>query len=365
TRWLCLLLLFFGLTKAVGKEVRQTAADPAQFVGSAGCRSSGCHGGAGEKRSQYLTWSRQDFHTRAYAILLNARSARIADAARIDHAETSARCTICHSPFQSVAQTHLAPTARTDEGVSCESCHGAAGAWLRGHTRPDWTYPIRVSAGMRNLRDLYDRANACVACHQNVNPELLRAGHPVLVFELDSQSRNEPRHWNETDPWVGPRSWLTGQAVALREMSWHLYQARPAASGDELTRWNALKALLENAGLYGDLNQKSPGTSESNNFPAVQRQADEMALHAATSTWTQQSVRDLLQRVTIASPTSADGARRLVLALDSLTRALNTERTGSFNIDNELSVLHDDTRNDYNFSATRFAEHLRALHGKL
>lgn len=41
---------------------------------------------------------------------------------------------------------------------------------------------------MRDLRNLYARANACVACHQNVDPEILKAGHPELVFELDRQS---------------------------------------------------------------------------------------------------------------------------------------------------------------------------------
>ena len=78
-------------------------------------------------------------------------------------ATTSARCTVCHSPFQSVAANRLAPTAHPDEGVSCETCHGAAGGWLRGHTRTDWTYNTRVAAGMRDLRSLYVRATACAA----------------------------------------------------------------------------------------------------------------------------------------------------------------------------------------------------------
>jgi hypothetical protein len=51
-----------------------------------------------------------------------------------------ARCAVYHSPFQSIVQTRLVSAARPDEGVSCESCHGAAEPWLRGHTRPDWTY---------------------------------------------------------------------------------------------------------------------------------------------------------------------------------------------------------------------------------
>src|SRR5438105_8316961 len=106
------------------KELKQAPEAEAKFVGAIGCRSSSCHGGAGEKRSQYIAWSQKDFHTRAYAILLDARSARIAEAAGLSQAQTSARCTICHSPFQSVAPVRLTAGARPDEGVSCESCHG-------------------------------------------------------------------------------------------------------------------------------------------------------------------------------------------------------------------------------------------------
>src|SRR6185369_3228087 len=88
-----------------------------EFVGAAGCKSSSCHGGAGEKRSQYITWTQQDFHSRAFAVLVNARSARMADALRIGPAQTSARCTVCHSPFQSIGTSRLTGTARADEGV--------------------------------------------------------------------------------------------------------------------------------------------------------------------------------------------------------------------------------------------------------
>src|SRR4029453_15078464 len=115
-----------------------------QFIGAAGCKSSSCHGGASEKRSQYLTWVQQDFHARAYAVLINARSARMAETLCLPAAQTSDRCTVCHSPFQSVAPARLTITATADEGVSCENCHAAARPWLRGHTRRDWTYATRV-----------------------------------------------------------------------------------------------------------------------------------------------------------------------------------------------------------------------------
>ncbi len=74
---------------------------------------------------------------------------------------------------------------------------------------------------MRDLKSLYVRANTCVACHQNLDSDIAAAGHPALVFELDSQSIAEPKHWRDPED-IGVRAWLTGQAVALRELSWHL-----------------------------------------------------------------------------------------------------------------------------------------------
>ena len=54
----------------------------------------------------------------------------------------------------------------------------------------------RTAAGMRDLQNLYVRANICVACHQNVDADILKAGHPELIFELDGKSVAEPKHWS-------------------------------------------------------------------------------------------------------------------------------------------------------------------------
>src|SRR5882757_930262 len=85
------VIFCFGIfSSAQGADVKQTRESGEIFVGAVGCRSSSCHGGAGEKRSQYITWSRQDFHTRACTILLDARSARIGEALGIAQTQTSA-----------------------------------------------------------------------------------------------------------------------------------------------------------------------------------------------------------------------------------------------------------------------------------
>jgi len=362
------LLVVFS--SAFATEVRQSREETGQFAGAIGCRSSSCHGGAGEKRSQYITWSRQDFHSRAFPILINARSARIAEGAGITEAQSNARCTVCHSPFQSVEPARLAATAHPDEGVSCESCHGASGSWLRGHTRPDWPYAMRVSAGMRDLKNLYVRANSCVACHQNVDPDLIKAGHPTLTFELDTQSLNEPKHWKDSDSWSGARAWLIGQAVALREAAWRSRTDTDAAPDAQETSL-ALAWLLARSTLAEPTLPKVVEPTSSDLKPA-QQQADILARHAWSPTVasTMAVLRALVETDSefAGKQTAMQSfyrAKRVTLALHSLARALNANNGGSLQIDKELEALHEDVRTADGFEAARFAKHLRAFRDKL
>jgi len=340
-----------------------------QFIGAVGCKSSSCHGGAGEKRGQYFTWVQQDFHARAYAVLVTARSARMAEALSLPSAWSSDRCTVCHSPFQSLAPAGRSETARADEGVSCESCHAAAGPWLRGHTRTDWSYATRVGVGMRDLRNFYVRANTCVACHQNLEDDLLQAGHPELTFELDGQDVTEPKHLRDEDPWSGPRAWLVGQAVALREVSWML--ARSGTPDAEATaRWSALVWLLAKAtaNQTGFQVIDPPGeTANQAMFLATQKQADLLARQAAAIPGNNLRTAAMLQSLVatesefvVSRAPSAEllfrRAQRLVLALDRLSRAAGPQ-AGAAN----LGALFADVQTRPDFQPAKFAADLKTF----
>jgi hypothetical protein len=373
------LLLASGLSNPTA-EVEVAPIKGGQFVGAAGCKSSSCHGGAGDKRNQYITWSQKDFHTRSYAILTNARSARMAETLRLPAAQESSRCTVCHSPFQSVqsvAPARLAPTAHPDEGVSCETCHSAAEPWLRGHTRKDWNYAMRITAGMRDLKSFYVRANTCVACHQNVDAAILKAGHPELTFELDRQTVDEPKHWRDDDPSSGVRAWLVGQAAALREMSWALSK-NETPDAEETARWKGLSWLLAKAtaqqGSLPLIDQPGATTSPSI-FTTAQGQADLLARRAAQFQFSDDFAHQLLRALTatdsefvVSKETSPDllfrRAQRLVLALDRLSVALSSEPPVAAK-NPALTHLFEDIRSRTDFQAPRFAEHLRNFRATL
>jgi hypothetical protein len=312
--------------------------DNVRFVGDVGCQSSMCHGGASPSRNQFTIWSRQDFHSRAYATLVTARSARIAESLGIVSATESARCTTCHAPFADLPPARLAPTANVMEGVSCESCHNGAAAWLRGHTRPDWTYADRVHAGLRDLRSAYVRANTCVACHQVLDPAILKAGHPELTFELDGQTASEPRHWTEKADWFGPKAWLVGQAVALREICeqlekngdpnldaqakalfWLLYKVPNVAPSSTYRKEPSVTAAWSN--------QVAQTISEHDWTPAMSAQA--LACLAGGSD------NFLDDRVPL--PERTLRAERLVLGLDRLFKSLHQESSSPGQA--ELSAL--------------------------
>lgn len=207
--------------------VEQRAPAAASYTGPGSCAAAACHGSvrpvAGSRilQNEYTTWIAQDRHARAAEVLSNPVSVRMAKILGLGAAQSAPKCLACHSLD--------APEARqarsfANEGVSCESCHGPASAWLGPHTTKGWTHAQSVALGMYDTKDLVKRTEGCLTCHLGtpqkfVDHEMIAAGHPDLVFDLEAFSAAMPRHWKaatESDP-LGPvRSFSVGQLVHLR-----------------------------------------------------------------------------------------------------------------------------------------------------
>lgn len=212
------------------------ALQPGQYVGAASCASGNCHGSVqprdvyAVRQDEYFIWLKQDRHTQAYNVLLTEQSARIARNMRLrQQAHESKVCLDCHALY--VPQEVQVRPIDLAEGISCEACHGPAGGWLARHTESGWTHEMSVQAGMKDLRDLSVRGQTCLSCHlgdaqKTVNHELIAAGHPELIFELDNYSAVMPPHWNQfsekrqeqgREDLQSARVWAVGQVVAFRE----------------------------------------------------------------------------------------------------------------------------------------------------
>lgn len=204
-----------------------------QAIGAGSCAASSCHGGSltgSTKGSEYSIWASRDKHAQAYTVLFDERSRTIEkNLNRLGnlhdaHPEKNALCLKCHGLVYAPAHSEL-----QSDGVSCEACHGPAQAWVERHYEAGWkTLPAAAknALGFVDAKDLLQRGKSCLACHvgtgsQQVNHDLIAAGHPRLNLELSAYMALMPRHWNQYQekqriPDLEARTWFIGQVLAAQ-----------------------------------------------------------------------------------------------------------------------------------------------------
>ncbi len=204
-----------------------------QSVGVVNCANSLCHGSvqpfkdSNILQTEYVTWSRVDKHARAFTVLGNEQSQRIARNLGIGDPKQAKVCLDCHAHNIPVAQR--GERFRPDDGVSCEACHGPAGKWLAAHVEDGATHAKNLDAGLYDTADPVARAKLCLSCHfgnadRFVTHRLMGAGHPRMTFELDTFTVVAPAHfkvdadWEKRKRlWDGVKVWAIGQAIAVSE----------------------------------------------------------------------------------------------------------------------------------------------------
>lgn len=360
-------LFFCALSTAV------FAAEGHRFTGIESCSTSGCHGGGAGKNQVQV--HRKDQHANAAVAMGQATwSDQLVRNLGITNAYTSSQCNVCHAPLLTVKPEHFVPdltAAKAGNGVSCESCHGPGEFWLRSHTRKDYTHAMRVQLGMRDMKDHYSRANTCVGCHQNLDPAIVAAGHVPLTFEFDDYDTRETAHWKDKGEWLGPRRWLVGQAVALREVSFMLGKNTPnprAGAGvkDLQERQQALTWLLRKTSAGASL----PSGSD---YANTQSASDRLARAASEQTWTKETTKALFRTLAGSSNdfgkagagNSGVSAKRgyfLAIGLRRLYIALRDEGgMQSPNIEKSLDALFEFTKNETSFDGAGYARALEQI----
>jgi hypothetical protein len=188
---ICFLLAFPALVSA---ELPDKGAN--KHMGVATCATSQCHGsavprdGSNVLQSEYVTWTQNDSHSRAYEVLNNAESKAIATRLGLRAAYTADICLDCHA--DNVSGDRRGEKFQLTDGVGCEACHGGAENWLSTHYNvPAVSHADNVAAGMYPTEKVKDRANLCLSCHLGNNDKfathrIMAAGHPRLSFELDT-----------------------------------------------------------------------------------------------------------------------------------------------------------------------------------
>lgn len=204
-------------------------------VGVTSCAGSTCHGavepfkGSNVLQNEFVTWQREDKHSRAYAVLLNERSKRIARNLGLEAAHTAKLCLDCHA--DNVAPDNRGRQFQLSDGVGCEACHGGARRWLGTHVAGA-THEENIKAGLYPTDDPVLRAKLCLSCHFGVDSQtkfvthrIMGAGHPRMPFELDTFTTIQPAHYVVDDDYrkrkkspSGVQVWAIGQALQMAAM---------------------------------------------------------------------------------------------------------------------------------------------------
>lgn len=221
------LLIAGGLGTLLSTAIGAAPPTDGVHLGVASCAGSNCHG-----QHEYRVWSQEsdphriDSHHRAFAVLLEDRAVRIARNLGLADASRADICLDCHA--DNIAAEKRGPLFKLSDGVGCESCHGAASGWLAIHLSGSG-HKANLAAGLNPTEQPAARAKICLRCHlgrggEELNHQIMGAGHPPLPFELDSFTAIEPAHFVVDKSYVqrkgfvsGINTWAVGQAVEVTE----------------------------------------------------------------------------------------------------------------------------------------------------
>jgi len=234
------LLVFVLLSILLSSPV---SADPTftnnKHLGVGSCATGVCHGklapvkgtnasdNSNVSQNEYRVWQTDDLHSQAYTILEGAKSKLIAAKLGIGNPTSAAICLDCHADNVPAAQR--GPKFQIRDGVSCEACHGGAEKWIESHTAKTATHKDNVSKGMYATESPRPRAELCVSCHVGTRNkfathQIMGAGHPRLVFELETFVTNQPAHFVVDADYIarkgkisGMRLWLSGQLTSAKQ----------------------------------------------------------------------------------------------------------------------------------------------------
>jgi hypothetical protein len=222
------VLLLFLAADALAAE--NMAGD--KHLGVASCAGSTCHGSTRPfvdsriRQDEYFIWQRKDAHARAYNTLRSERSQSIARKLGLADAVSAQRCLVCHA--DNPPQHDRGERFLLSDGIGCEACHGPSEQWIGPHTAGYKTLEERKAAGLYPTWDPLARAELCSGCHVGdeahpMSHAIMAAGHPPLVFEMDTFAVLEPPHWRIDAGYIqrkGPqdpaRNWAASQAGGAR-----------------------------------------------------------------------------------------------------------------------------------------------------
>ena len=127
-----------------------------KYVGAAKCKM--CHMSKGK---QYPNWS-ESKHAKAFESLKGEAAMKIAKEKGIANPSTDAKCLKCHATASAI-DASLNGGIKNEEGVSCESCHGAG---------EKYKSPMIMRSHDESLKNglIVPDEKVCTKCHNSESP---------------------------------------------------------------------------------------------------------------------------------------------------------------------------------------------------
>ncbi|MFC2082230.1 cytochrome c family protein [Bacteroidota bacterium] len=141
------------------------AQDGNKFVGVKSCVM--CHTSEKQGKQQKIWLASR--HANAYKTLQTTEANEIAKVAGLaTEAVESEECLVCHATAYNVSAKLIDKKFKVEDGVQCETCHGAGSNYKKMKTMKD--HAASVAAGMREFKSEKDIKAFCVTCHNDKSP---------------------------------------------------------------------------------------------------------------------------------------------------------------------------------------------------
>ncbi len=129
------------------------------FVGAEKCKM--CHNSPA-KGAQYTKWL-ETGHSKAYATLTTDQAKKLAAEKGIGDPQKAGECLKCHVTGHGAPAAMLTDKYKIEDGVGCESCHGAGGDYWKMTVMKD--REMSIAAGM-----VVPTEETCKGCHNAESP---------------------------------------------------------------------------------------------------------------------------------------------------------------------------------------------------
>jgi hypothetical protein len=134
-----------------------------EFIGVDKCKM--CHKKP-EQGEQYTKWL-EGPHSKAYETLASDKAKEIAKEKKIANPQEAAECLECHVTAYGADAKLLGKKYKKEDGVGCESCHGAGGDYYKMKTMKGLKAGEIEAASVGLVKP---DEKACLTCHNEKSP---------------------------------------------------------------------------------------------------------------------------------------------------------------------------------------------------